>query len=476
MSEDGRPCPENPGTPEEFVDALRRLKDWHGLSFRELEKRAAARGDVLPRATLTTALGRSTLPREELVAAFVRACCADEEQVQRWAGARRRLAAGEPAEPAVRVGPVPHGAADAAEQASVGPGEDSERPTAGLAAVTRTATEPASAVTATQPAVTVTASQATMAVSATQPAVAAIPPELAAGVLTVAWRRTSFPIRVMTALVLILVATVTTAAVVRAVRDFGGGNQAMSQDDNTPDETGTPGDEPSASPQSSPSPAEDDSGDGGDGGTGGPGGTGGGGTGGPGGSGGVAGGEPTAGPSPAGPGPATPGPDNRPVTATFAATDDTTIWRGAPDATGFGTQDDASTCGEPCANSSTPGFQRQVLVKFDAHDLPADRCASAVHLRLWAKNAPGAVRVHRLGTNWSESSATWNKRPARGAELTRSRSGGSTGWIVYSLPSGKLAPGAYAYELEGLDSQTAGFGTRESGQAAQLVITHQRCG
>jgi hypothetical protein len=87
------PDPASLTSPTEFVAALRQLKSVTGHSYRQLERRAAAHADVLPRTTLMTALGRESLPREDLVAAFVRACGCDRDQVSRWVAARRRLAA-----------------------------------------------------------------------------------------------------------------------------------------------------------------------------------------------------------------------------------------------------------------------------------------------------------------------------------------------------------------------------------------------
>ncbi|WP_167475077.1 hypothetical protein [Nocardia arthritidis] len=50
-------------TATEFVDALRRLRGWSGLTVRQLEKRAACQGDKLARSTLAAALSRDALPR-----------------------------------------------------------------------------------------------------------------------------------------------------------------------------------------------------------------------------------------------------------------------------------------------------------------------------------------------------------------------------------------------------------------------------
>lgn len=88
----GKPEPSQVHTPAEFVDAMRRLKSWTGLGYRVLEKRAAAAGEALPRSTLTVALTRQTLPREDLVTAFARACGCDEDETEQWVAARRRIA------------------------------------------------------------------------------------------------------------------------------------------------------------------------------------------------------------------------------------------------------------------------------------------------------------------------------------------------------------------------------------------------
>lgn len=86
------PLPHDVKDSTQFVAEMRRLRQWSDLSYRELERRAGAVGDVLPRATLAGALNRQELPREELVAAFVRACGGDKAAVEAWVGARKRLA------------------------------------------------------------------------------------------------------------------------------------------------------------------------------------------------------------------------------------------------------------------------------------------------------------------------------------------------------------------------------------------------
>ncbi len=85
------------GTAGEFAEALRRLKNWSGMGFRQLEKRAAQLGLSLPRSTITAALHRDVLPRQDLVVALVRTCGGDQDEVDRWVAARRRIAAATPA-------------------------------------------------------------------------------------------------------------------------------------------------------------------------------------------------------------------------------------------------------------------------------------------------------------------------------------------------------------------------------------------
>ncbi|MFI2437040.1 hypothetical protein [Streptomyces sp. NPDC018693] len=108
-----QPDPTAARTPAEFIATMRQLRVWADLSYRQLERRAADAGDVLPRATISGVLARADLPREELLAAFVRACGGDAATIDAWLSARRRLAMSmDPAVPdgardAAQAGPVP---------------------------------------------------------------------------------------------------------------------------------------------------------------------------------------------------------------------------------------------------------------------------------------------------------------------------------------------------------------------------------
>jgi hypothetical protein len=94
------PSPTTATDEATFVGELRRLKSWSGLSFRQLERHAAALGDTLPYSTVATMLGRDRLPREDLLVTFVRACGLDEHEAQRWATVRATIAYGIPEAPA----------------------------------------------------------------------------------------------------------------------------------------------------------------------------------------------------------------------------------------------------------------------------------------------------------------------------------------------------------------------------------------
>ncbi|MET9290493.1 helix-turn-helix transcriptional regulator [Streptomyces sp. NPDC003077] len=86
--------PQRPRDIAEFVARMKHLKVHAGVTFRELERRAAERGDVLARSTLADVLRRRTLPRAEVLAAYVRACGCDEDETREWLTERKRLAEG----------------------------------------------------------------------------------------------------------------------------------------------------------------------------------------------------------------------------------------------------------------------------------------------------------------------------------------------------------------------------------------------
>ncbi|MFJ9518630.1 helix-turn-helix domain-containing protein [Kitasatospora sp. NPDC101801] len=74
-----------------FLALMRQLKDETGLTYRQLEERAAEQGSVLARSTLADVLNGRSLPRPELLSTFVRACGAADREAS-WLRAREALA------------------------------------------------------------------------------------------------------------------------------------------------------------------------------------------------------------------------------------------------------------------------------------------------------------------------------------------------------------------------------------------------
>ncbi|GAA4204348.1 hypothetical protein GCM10022252_63350 [Streptosporangium oxazolinicum] len=88
------PSPAGATDTATFMAELRRLKTRSGLSFRQLDRRAAAGGDTLPYSTASTMLGKDRLPREELLIAFVKACGLDGDDLQAWRASYAQIAHG----------------------------------------------------------------------------------------------------------------------------------------------------------------------------------------------------------------------------------------------------------------------------------------------------------------------------------------------------------------------------------------------
>ncbi|MGW3009513.1 RICIN domain-containing protein [Streptomyces sp. NPDC001219] len=109
MPDEQSPDPRRARTPGEFVLVMRAMKDLSGLTYRQLAVRAEERGDVLPASTLAGTLSRGSLPRSEVVEAFVRACGGSPADVERWLGAYRDLARGGPHATAPEDTPVVDG-------------------------------------------------------------------------------------------------------------------------------------------------------------------------------------------------------------------------------------------------------------------------------------------------------------------------------------------------------------------------------
>ncbi|MFB4311943.1 helix-turn-helix domain-containing protein [Actinomadura sp. GTD37] len=87
--DDAGPDLSDVATEEQFVVALRRLRERSGLTYKDIERRTSAEGGFpLPASTLATALHRNTVPRREIVATLVQVCGGDAAP---WLTTRERL-------------------------------------------------------------------------------------------------------------------------------------------------------------------------------------------------------------------------------------------------------------------------------------------------------------------------------------------------------------------------------------------------
>lgn len=100
----GYPDPVQATSVADFVHLLRRLKRWAGNpSLATLHRRTG-----LPRSTICDALRphRTSLPRLELVQAFVRGCGGGDAAVAAWVAAWRRVSAAVEPEPPALADPA----------------------------------------------------------------------------------------------------------------------------------------------------------------------------------------------------------------------------------------------------------------------------------------------------------------------------------------------------------------------------------
>ncbi|CAM5591845.1 RICIN domain-containing protein [Streptomyces narbonensis] len=121
------PDPREVRNAAEFVACLQALKDWSGLTYRELTARAEANGEILPRSTVANMLARATVPREELLVTFVRACGVGPGGLEEWQTVRKELAVRGVYEPADR------GPAGGGDEAAARPTSREEEPGKALA-------------------------------------------------------------------------------------------------------------------------------------------------------------------------------------------------------------------------------------------------------------------------------------------------------------------------------------------------------
>ncbi|MFI2432522.1 helix-turn-helix domain-containing protein [Streptomyces sp. NPDC018693] len=90
-----RSLPPDPATASdatEYVALLRALKEWSGVTYRQLETRSEALGRVLPRSTVANMLQRPVLPNEDQTLTFVRACGCSPAETTEWLTVYKHIA------------------------------------------------------------------------------------------------------------------------------------------------------------------------------------------------------------------------------------------------------------------------------------------------------------------------------------------------------------------------------------------------
>ena len=89
------PDPAAAATAAQFMEAMRQLRTWAGMSLRDIEeasRRLNEGRDWIPRSSLADVLKRDTLPRPGLLETFTAALSLPVADRIRWTAARRRLA------------------------------------------------------------------------------------------------------------------------------------------------------------------------------------------------------------------------------------------------------------------------------------------------------------------------------------------------------------------------------------------------
>jgi hypothetical protein len=90
------PNPARVSTEAEYVEALKRLREWSGMSFRDLQRVTADYARPLKASTMCAALRKATVPPPEFVESLVRAIgLPDADQIV-WLKVRTALAEGQP--------------------------------------------------------------------------------------------------------------------------------------------------------------------------------------------------------------------------------------------------------------------------------------------------------------------------------------------------------------------------------------------
>ncbi len=120
------------------------------------------------------------------------------------------------------------------------------------------------------------------------------------------------------------------------------------------------------------------------------------------------------------------------------------------------------------ADRDDGGTQEEAYVRFD---VPSTAGAGAT-LRLWVtSSSANAIDIYEAAPDWSESTLTWDTRPARGALLGSITRASSSTWVTLDVSTATVAGAPLSLALIPRSSDGVAFGSRErsSGQP-ELVL------
>jgi len=100
------PAPATVATPGEFNDGLKRLREWSGMTYRQIEELSADTDERVAPSTLCGAFTRGTLPRRPLVAGFLKVIGLPETDQHDWLAAWQAIKDNQPVRAATPVLPT----------------------------------------------------------------------------------------------------------------------------------------------------------------------------------------------------------------------------------------------------------------------------------------------------------------------------------------------------------------------------------
>ncbi len=119
--------------------------------------------------------------------------------------------------------------------------------------------------------------------------------------------------------------------------------------------------------------------------------------------------------------------------------------------------------------TSSTGAWRSFL-RFDVAGLDAPVIRATLRLYVDDGSRNGGA-LHAVSDAWSEGAITWNTAPPLDAAPIASLGSVATAvWVEIDVTSTITGDGSYAFGLGGGSSNTAYYGSRESGDPPQLVI------